>query len=89
MSGPVRPLGPDEMTAPTAAQTAIIYAGVSNQDQARHGFSLEVQVEQCEQFCDRSGWHVAAVCIDPGVSATERDRPGLSKALAALIPPSP
>ena len=33
-------------------EKAVIYARVSSEEQAKHGFSIENQKRQCEEFAD-------------------------------------
>ena len=59
-----------------------LYARVSTTEQAEEGYSIEAQLEAMRRYCRAEGWEVAAEYIDPGVSGTTGDRPGLQAALA-------
>ena len=59
-----------------------IYIRVSTEDQAREGYSLEVQREYLEAFAKRDGLEVYKVYCDDGVSAYSTRRPALQELLA-------
>jgi len=59
-----------------------IYIRVSTEDQAREGYSLEVQREYLESFADREGFNVFKVYCDDGISAYSTRRPALQELLA-------
>lgn len=54
-----------------------IYIRVSTEDQAREGYSLEVQREHLEEFAKREGYEVYKVYCDEGISAYSTRRPAL------------
>lgn len=56
-----------------------IYIRVSTEDQAREGYSLEVQREYLESFVTREGYDVYKVYCDEGISAYSTRRPALQK----------
>jgi len=56
-----------------------IYIRVSTEDQAREGYSLEVQREYLEGFAKREGLEVYKVYCDDGVSAYSTRRPALQE----------
>lgn len=58
----------------------IIYARVSTEDQARHGYSLPDQVAQCEKKAKELGAKTIIDCVDEGISGDILERPGLTKA---------
>ena len=61
---------------------AIIYARVSTEEQAKHNFSLENQVEVCTRWVAGHGYELAtAPFIDAGQSAKTMNRPALQKLL--------
>lgn len=61
---------------------AIIYARVSTEEQAKHNFSLENQVEVCTRWVNDRGYELAtAPFIDAGQSAKTMNRPALQKLL--------
>jgi len=59
-----------------------IYIRVSTEDQAREGYSLEVQREYLEAYAMREGYEVFKVYCDDGISAYSTRRPALQKLLA-------
>ncbi|MBU4457693.1 MAG: recombinase family protein [Candidatus Omnitrophica bacterium] len=59
-----------------------IYIRVSTEDQAKEGYSLEVQREYLESFANREGYEVFKVYCDDGISAYSTRRPALQKLLA-------
>jgi site-specific DNA recombinase len=65
-------------------QRAAIYARVSTDDQAEHGYSLQTQIDSCRKYAAESGLTVAAEFREEGVSGAKLDRPELDK-LRALI----
>lgn len=58
-----------------------IYTRVSTEDQAKEGYSLEVQREYLESFALREGYEVFKVYCDDGISAYSTRRPALQKLL--------
>ena len=63
-------------------QNIAAYLRVSTEDQAREGYSLEVQREYLEAFAKREGHDVFKVYCDDGVSAYSTRRPALRALLA-------
>jgi site-specific DNA recombinase len=61
---------------------AALYARVSREEQAE-GYSIEAQLEAMRSFCEGKGWTVAMEYVEPGHTATVRDRPALSAVLCA------
>ena len=59
-----------------------IYIRVSTEEQAREGYSLEVQREYLESFAVREGYEVFKVYCDDGVSAYSTRRAALQALLA-------
>jgi len=59
-----------------------IYTRVSTEDQAKEGYSLEVQREYLESFAVREGCEVFKVYCDDGISAYSTRRPALQELLA-------
>lgn len=62
--------------------TAAIYARTSSPGQ-RHGYSLDEQVRQCWQRCEKLGWTVSHVYRDEAVSGKDTDREMFQKLLSA------
>lgn len=59
-----------------------IYIRVSTEDQAKEGYSLEVQREYLESFAAREGYEVFKVYSDDGISAYSTRRSALQMLLA-------
>ncbi len=59
-----------------------LYLRVSTEDQAKEGYSLEVQRETLEAFAKREGLEVYQVYSDDGISGYTSDRPALKALLA-------
>jgi len=60
-----------------------IYIRVSTEDQAKEGYSLEVQREYLEAFAKRECFEVYKVYCDNGISAFSTRRPAPQELLAA------
>ena len=58
-------------------KTAIIYARVSTQEQARTGYSLAQQLEALRAYAAREGYEVLEEVQDPGHSGATLERPGM------------
>ena len=58
-----------------------IYIRVSTEDQAKEGYSLEVQREYLESFAKREGYEVIKVYCDDGISAYSTRRKALQQLL--------
>lgn len=58
-----------------------LYTRVSTEDQAKEGYSLEVQREYLESFAVREGYEVFKVYCDDGISAYSTRRPALQELL--------
>ena len=56
-----------------------IYTCVSIEDQAKEGYSLEVQREYLEFFAKREGYEIYKVYCDDGISAYSTRRPALQE----------
>ena len=61
---------------------ASIYIRVSTEDQAKEGYSLEVQREYLEDFAKREKYEVFKIYSDDGISAFSTRRPALQELLA-------
>lgn len=60
-------------------EKAVIYARVSSEEQAKHGFSIENQKKVCIDFAKKQGYYVAKVFVDEGKSAKNLDRPEIQE----------
>jgi site-specific DNA recombinase len=58
---------------------AVLYARVSTEEQARHGYSLRQQMEALREYAAREGYEVLEEATDPGQSGASLERPGLDK----------
>jgi len=58
-----------------------IYIRVSTEDQAKEGYSLEVQKEYLESFAKREGIEVFKIYQDDGISGYSTERPALKELL--------
>jgi site-specific DNA recombinase len=58
-----------------------LYIRVSTEDQAKEGYSLEVQREYLESFAEREGYEVYKTYQDDGISRYPTDRPALQDLL--------
>ncbi|HIS35009.1 TPA: recombinase family protein [Candidatus Scatousia excrementigallinarum] len=60
-------------------EKAVIYARVSSEEQAKHGFSIENQKKVCVEFAQKSGFVVDKIFVDEGKSAKNLDRPEIQE----------
>lgn len=60
-------------------QRAAIYARVSTDEQAEHGYSLQTQIDSCRKYAADNGFQVVAELREEGVSGAKLDRPELDK----------
>src|SRR3712207_5344983 len=60
-------------------QTAVLYARVSTDEQARSGYSLAQQLEALRQHVGREGYGVLEEVTDPGQSGASLERPGMDR----------
>jgi DNA invertase Pin-like site-specific DNA recombinase/transposase-like protein len=58
-----------------------IYARVSTLEQAENNWSIEGQLNECREHCDRKKYKVVRIYKDKGESAATLDRPGLEAML--------
>jgi DNA invertase Pin-like site-specific DNA recombinase len=62
-------------------QKVIGYVRVSTDEQALHGYGLEVQERAIKKEAQRRGWVLVDMVRDEGVTGATLDRPGLHEAL--------
>jgi len=62
-------------------QKAAIYLRVSTEDQAKEGYSLEVQRGYLESFANREEYEIYKIYCDDGISAYSTRRPALQDLL--------
>ena len=60
-------------------EKAVIYARVSSEEQAKHGFSIENQKKVCIEFAEKNGYFVDKVFVDEGKSAKNLERPEIQE----------
>src|SRR5215213_9892823 len=60
-------------------KTAILYARVSTDEQARSGYSLAQQLEALTEYASREGYEVLEEVTDPGQSGASLERPGMDR----------
>jgi site-specific DNA recombinase len=60
-------------------RTAILYARVSTDEQARSGYSLVQQIEALRAYAAREGYEVLEEVQDPGQSGASLERPGMDR----------
>ncbi len=57
----------------------VLYARVSTEEQARHGYSLRQQMEALRQHASREGYEVLEEVTDAGQSGASLERPGMDR----------
>ncbi len=62
-------------------QNVAIYVRVSSLEQAENNWSIEGQLNECREHCERKGYKVARIYKDKGKSAATIERPGLEQML--------
>lgn len=65
---------------------ALLYTGVSTDEQSQHGTSLAEQRQRLEAIAQEHGWPVEEVFEDAGVSGKDPERPALGRLLSRLRP---
>jgi site-specific DNA recombinase len=60
-------------------QSAVLYARVSTEEQARSGYSLAQQLEALREYAAREGYEVIEEVVDPGQSGATLERPGIDR----------
>ena len=60
-------------------KTAVLYARVSTDEQARSGYSLAQQLEALREYAARESYEVLAEVADPGQSGASLERPGMGR----------
>jgi site-specific DNA recombinase len=61
------------------SKTAVLYARVSTDEQARSGYSLAQQLEALREYVAREGYQVLEEVADPGQSGASLERPGMDR----------
>ena len=60
-------------------KTAILYARVSTDEQARSGYSLAQQLEALREYAALEGYEILEEVADPGQSGASLERPGMDR----------
>ncbi len=58
---------------------AVIYSRVSTEEQVKHGFSIETQLNTCAEFAEREGYCIVQTFIEEGKSAKDLNREQVQK----------
>lgn len=61
---------------------AALYARVSTDEQAEHGYSIDAQREACRAFATARGWAAGQEYVDAGFSGGKSDRPAWQQMIA-------
>lgn len=61
---------------------AALYARVSTDEQAEHGYSIDAQRDACRAFATARGWTAAQEYVDAGFSGGKSDRPAWQQMIA-------
>jgi site-specific DNA recombinase len=67
------------MASINSPKSAILYARVSTDEQARSGYSLAQQLEALRAYAAREGLAVLEEVADPGHSGASLERPGIDR----------
>src|SRR5918993_4725973 len=60
-------------------KTAVLYARVSTDEQAKFGYSIPDQLGTLRNYAAEKGYDVIEECVDDGWSGADPDRPGLRR----------
>lgn len=60
-------------------RNAVLYIRVSTDEQAKYGYSIDMQQNQCFNFAQKEGYNVIGVYIDDGYTARNPNRPQYKK----------
>jgi site-specific DNA recombinase len=60
-------------------KTAVLYARVSTDEQARSGYSLAQQLEALREYAALEGYEILEEVADPGQSGASLERPGMDR----------
>ncbi|MBY6267991.1 recombinase family protein [Parageobacillus thermoglucosidasius] len=61
-----------------------IYIRVSTEDQAREGYSIQMQKDKLQAYCISQGWDIEDFYIDDGYSAKDLNRPEMKRMIANI-----
>jgi DNA invertase Pin-like site-specific DNA recombinase len=61
---------------------AVLYIRVSTEEQAKGPLNLANQEQDCRNFCDKHGYNVVGVFVDPAQSARTSNRPEFQRMVA-------
>lgn len=60
-------------------KNSILYIRVSTEEQVKHGYSTDSQIETCTNFAKQMGYEVSKIFIEEGLSAKDLNRPALKE----------
>ena len=60
-------------------KNAVLYIRVSTDEQAKYGYSIDMQQNQCFNFAEKEGYKVIGTYIDDGYTARNPNRPQYKK----------
>ena len=66
------------------AQRVALYTRVSTEDQAKEGFSLDVQLERLQSYCEARDWIIVEKYVDDGYSGRSIKRPAYRRMMEEL-----
>ena len=61
---------------------AVLYIRVSTEEQAKHGYSIQAQIDDCSNFAKKEGFDVVEIFADEGYSAKDLNRPKIQELFA-------
>lgn len=61
-----------------------LYIRVSTEDQAREGYSIQMQKDKLQAYCISQGWDIEDFYIDDGYSAKDLNRPEMKRMIANI-----
>ena len=70
---------PSTNDSSTGPRTAVLYARVSTEEQAKNGYSLRQQMERLWAYANSEGYEVREEVVDPGYSGASLERPGMDR----------
>ena len=62
-------------------KNAVLYVRVSTDEQAKYGYSIDMQQNQCFNFAQKEGYIITKTYIDDGYTARNINRPQFKKLL--------
>lgn len=65
-------------------KNAVLYIRVSTDEQAKYGYSIDMQQNQCFNFALKEGYNVSGIYIDDGYTAKNTNRPKFQQLLTDI-----